>query len=40
VDSPPFSQRPVVVPSLAWRSSHVSVAAVAGVLSIGAFIFV
>ncbi|CAL4936423.1 unnamed protein product [Urochloa decumbens] len=42
VDSPPFSQRPVVVPSSAWRSSHVSVAAVASVLSmsIAALIFV
>ncbi|CAN6322329.1 unnamed protein product [Urochloa humidicola] len=39
-DSPPFSQRPVVVPSSAWRSSHASVAAVAIVLSIAAFIFV
>ncbi|RCV40494.1 hypothetical protein SETIT_9G058700v2 [Setaria italica] len=40
VDSPPFSQRPVVVPSSAWRSSHVPVAAVAIVLSIAASIFV
>ncbi|CAN6308977.1 unnamed protein product [Urochloa humidicola] len=39
-DSPPFSQRPVVVPSSAWRTSHVSVAAVAIVLSIAGFIFV
>lgn len=34
VDSPPFSQRPVVVPSSAVRRSHVSVAAVAAVLPI------
>ncbi|RLN41887.1 non-specific lipid transfer protein GPI-anchored 2-like [Panicum miliaceum] len=40
VDSPPFPQRPVVVPSSAWRSSRVSVAAVAIVLSIAGFIFV
>ncbi|CAD6207003.1 unnamed protein product [Miscanthus lutarioriparius] len=40
VDSPPFSQRPVVVPSSAIRSSHVSVAAVTIVLSIAASIFV
>ncbi|CAN6281019.1 unnamed protein product [Urochloa humidicola] len=40
VDSPPFSQRPVVVPSSAWRTSRVSVAAVAIVLSIAGFIFV
>ncbi|XP_062212658.1 non-specific lipid transfer protein GPI-anchored 20-like [Phragmites australis] len=33
VESPPITQRPVVVPSSAWRSSHVSVAAVAIVLS-------
>ncbi|PAN44583.1 hypothetical protein PAHAL_9G055600 [Panicum hallii] len=40
VDSPPFPQRPVVVPSSAWRSSHVPVAAVAIVLSVAASIFV
>ncbi|CAN6308976.1 unnamed protein product [Urochloa humidicola] len=39
-DSPPFSQRPVVVPSSAWRTSHVSMAAVGIVLSIAGFIFV
>ncbi|KAG2545294.1 non-specific lipid transfer protein GPI-anchored 21-like [Panicum virgatum] len=39
-DSPPFPQRPVVVPSSAWRSSHVSMAAVTIVLSIAGFIFV
>ncbi|KAF8710035.1 hypothetical protein HU200_029762 [Digitaria exilis] len=39
VDSPPFSQRPVVVPSSAW-SSHVSLAAVAILLPIAASIFV
>ena len=40
VDSPPFPQRPVVVPSSAWRSSHVSMAVVAIVLTVAGFIFV
>ncbi|KAG2534640.1 non-specific lipid transfer protein GPI-anchored 20-like [Panicum virgatum] len=38
-DSPPFPQRPVVVPSSAW-SSHVSMAVVAIVLTVAGFIFV
>ncbi|XP_066332787.1 non-specific lipid transfer protein GPI-anchored 16-like [Miscanthus floridulus] len=40
VDSPPFPQRPVVVPSSAIRCSHVSVAAVTIVLSIAVSIFI
>ncbi|KAJ1293240.1 hypothetical protein BS78_01G053300 [Paspalum vaginatum] len=41
-DSPPFAQRPVVVPSSAFRTSHshVSVVAVTIVLSVAASIFV
>ncbi|XP_062213221.1 non-specific lipid transfer protein GPI-anchored 20-like [Phragmites australis] len=40
VESPPITQRPVVVPSSAWRSSHLSMVAVAMVLSIAASIFI